>query len=189
MDFAPNWTPRMIYGYTSAGIAHHVMVRVTRGTSLATANGSCNTVLQGVTTALANLLPTDFLWTDSQFIPEDSDVAAPGISLPANPTGLMDVADYSHNMRATETTFIGKGGGSRVTLSIFGVFWVLSDPTSPASNGKVNVTESTPVSNAIASLAGSSTPKTIADAPVTWAKYATVKVNDHWLKEVRKLFV
>lgn len=188
MDFAPNVTPRVIWKYKSAGFEHGMMFRIARGSSVSAGASAARAAATALTAALASLLPVDFEWLDGLYALEDEDVFTPGFGVPTNPSGVQDVADYSPLMRGTSTTFQGTGGGSKVRVSVYGVFWDLSDPAGDAANGKVDSTENTPVANAISALAAASSLVSIANASIGWKHYATVKPNDHYVGLARRLY-
>lgn len=186
--FAPDMTPRYKASYISAGLQHSSIIRVARGSGATPTVTIGRAVMQAVTTALAALLPTDFHFTGAAYCLEDTNVFLPTTFIPANPTGLQDLADYSPTMRATETIFQGNGGGHRVTVNIFGVFWQQSDPLDPSANGRVETTEDTHILAAVTALNGATGQTSIANIPAIFSPYANIKVNDYWLKRVRKLY-
>lgn len=188
MDFAPNVTPRVIWRYKSAGFTHNMMFRVARGVSVTAGASSARNAASNLTAALASLLPVDFEWLDGLYALEDEDTFTPGFGLPTNPSGIVDVDDYSPMARGTATNFLGNGGASKVNVMLFGVFWDLSDPAGKASNGRVNASESTPVANAIAALNAASGIVSIANVTASWKNYANVKPNDHYVELARKLY-
>lgn len=187
-DFAPDATPRMRFGYTSAGFQHHILIRCLRDGSLGTQQPAMEAAVGALTTALASLLPEDFVYTTGEFAAQDSDVFDSGFTLPAQPTGTQALSTYTPIMRGTATTFKGKGGGSKISVSVFGVFWDPSDTAGPAANGRVEAAEDATVAAAITALSSHSIWASIANAPVNWYNFATVKPNDHYVKLARKLF-
>lgn len=167
---------------------HTMMMRAQRGSARNDVISNIADTLSRVNAALEDLLPADFLWQSARYIPQDSDVAEEGVDVPDLTVGSNAVNTYSATARATETTFVGSGGGSRVTISWFGLFWATNTVNSPAASGRVDLAESAFIADAIAQF---NTPKfaaTIASSPASWKPYANVKVNDHWLKIVRRTF-
>jgi len=187
--FAPDVTPRVVFDYQSAGFVHSLTGRVARGTSDASAVTIVRNALGTVAGILAPLLPTDFVFLTGRLYHQDSSVALGGTGLPAQPTGVQLIADYTPMMRATATTFKGSSGGTPWHHEWFGVFWDPSDTAGPAANGKVNSTEEAIIASAIAAYQASSGLVNIAGFHPDIYNYATVKPNDYWVKQARKLFV
>jgi len=138
--------------------------------------------------ALASLLPTDFHFISATYTQEDTDIAVGVATLPTDPTGVQDLADYSAVMRATVTNFHGKAGATRASVGVYGVFWNFSDPTGKAANGRVETTELAAIANAVAALNAGSQVTAINNFEADWQPYATVKIDDYWLKQVRRLY-
>lgn len=186
--FAPDFTPRVKYTYQSAGLEHSITMRVARGTSDSAAVSGVANALGALFGALASLLPTDAKFIAGFLYRQDSSIALGGQGLPTQPTGVQDIADYTPMMRATATTFKGSREGTSVHYEVFGVFWDPSDVAGGAANGKVNSAESAPVAAAIAALNAASILTTINGFHPIYYPYATVKPNDYWVGQVRRLF-
>ena len=187
--YAPDATPRVTYKYQSAGFIHSLTLRVARGTSDASAVSQVAAALGTVAGILAPLLPTDFAFVSGALYRQDSSIALGGQGLPTQPTGVQDIADYTPMMRATATTFKGAANGVSWHSEWFGVFWDPSDVAGPAANGKVNSAESATIASAIAAWNASAGITTIEGHHPGVYAYATVKPNDYWVKQARKLFV
>ena len=188
MDWAPDHTPRVKVGYRSAGFDHHFMFRVGRGVSSATAASAIGTLASNLSLALATLLPADFAYTSFDFAPEDSEVFMPLGGVPSHTTGAQDVADYSPIKRAMRTTFKGKSLGSKVSVSIFGVFFNLDTAAGISGNGRVDASESAVITAAISALEAASAVVAVDNTHPSWYAYSTVKVDDHFLRIVRRTF-
>jgi len=185
-DYAVTNTPRVIVAYTSAGIEHHAEARRPRDEASATSITQAHAFLADFFGALAPLLPEDFLFTDSVYIPQDSEVSTPSGSLPGNPTGLQAVADYTAVMKVTATTFSAKSSASKTRISAFGVFWDPSDVSGPAANGKVTALEDSNVALAITNMNTVARTYAIDGTLATFHPSATVKPNDKLMKLVRR---
>lgn len=188
MDWAPNVTPRMKFQYKAAGLTHVAQLRVERDSSVGPAAAVMRDAISGLFFSLRTLLADDFVFLAASYAVQDDDVFTPGFTLPTAVTGTVDVDLFSHNACATQTRFQGIGGGSKISLEVFGVFWDLSDVSGPAANGRVASSESAPIATAVDTLNSAAGLATIGNAPVTWYSFANVKVNDYWLKQARKLF-
>jgi len=185
-NYAVTATPRVIATYISAGIQHTMECRRPRGEAPATSINNAHATMADFSGAFASLLPTDFLFVDSVYIPQDSDVSTPSGSLPGGPTGLIDPATYTGVMKVTATTMSGKSNGSKTKISIFGVFWDPSDVAGPAANGKVTIAEDATVATAHTNLNSVAPTYAIDGTIATFHPYATVKPNDKLLKLVRR---
>lgn len=187
---APDFTARLVVKYQSAGLNHSNTFRCARGTSIGSGIGLMSAAAQAFYNSLASLLPVGFNVTDQIYYAQDSSVGSPqGTAGFAQPTGVKLIADYTPMMRATETTFIGTGGSAPYHLGVFGVFWDPSDVTGPAANGRAGVGESTVVEDAYAALAAHGSITSIVGVGIAWKTYATIKPNDYWVRQVRKLFI
>lgn len=187
-DFAPDATPRYLMKYKSAGFEHHCLVRAQRGSSAAATIANGRAAVTGLFSALASLLPDDFAYLAETYALEDSDVFLPTGFLPASPTGLQNLTDYTPVMRGTATTFSANGGGIKYHISAFGVFWDPSDVSGPAANGAVDSGEDSTVAGALTFLATATGMRNVANLPITFYPRATVKPNDHYVKLARRLF-
>lgn len=185
--FAPDFTPRYIAHYVSAGIPHRTQVRVQRGQFGGVIAADAEPVLASLVAALQALLPADFAWTSGETIDQDTSVSAPS-TVPANPTGAVAVADMSPQDKISHITFVGRNGRSTTQLRIFGVQFTPDVAPGVASSGslfRLNPGVVGDVDAAIAVLQGGSLVCNN-NLPVTWSLYANLKVNDKWLRQVRK---
>lgn len=188
MDFAPNVTPRYRVRYVSAGIAHSWTFRAARGSNPGDVQNSVNTLLEALEAALLDVLPGDFHATAADYAVEDSDVFSIPLIPPTFNGGENAVSAYSPFQRITEATFKGRGNGSKGSFGIFGVFVNQSTAAGYGGNGRIDLGESAIWDAALAVLQGSTSLYTIANAPISWYNFITVKPNDHWVKKVRTLF-
>lgn len=187
MNWAPDFTPRVIYHYTSAGLPHTWTYRVARDTPAGTAASTVFLAARGLILALESLLPDDFSLTSAFFIAQDTNIAIPISPTPVLPTGLVAVAALSTMDKATALTFPAKSNlGLRHSISVFGVQLTPDSTTvSGQTYGRILAADAATVADAVASL---NTSGLVANdnAAVTWYDYCTNKVNDHWWKEARK---
>ena len=187
-DFAPDFTPRYIAEYVSAGLTHHVTVRGFRGES------STLTITRGfdgigaVVAALQLFLPNDFHFVSAEYIPQDTNVGTP-TSKPADPTGAVTAANMSNQDKATSIGFVGRSNSTPMRLFIFGCDFMTDDPEptiQPERDFRIQATEVEEVATAIAALnaAGYADSNNL---PGSWKQYVNLKVNDHYLRLLRKL--
>jgi len=166
----------------AAGVQHTIQVRFPRGTtgsSLASDVSAVHDLFQ----ALNGALPSDLAFTAAEYALTDEDTFTP-CAPPDAVTGALDPADYSPNQKITGTTFSGRSAGSRARVTVFGVFWDVNDPASPAKNGIVTAAEVA----AIGTAAAVCSTHFVANSGLAaaFAAQATIKENDHLLKLVRK---
>lgn len=187
-DFAPDFTPRYIAEYVSAGLTHHITVRGFRGES------STLTITRGfdginaVVVALQTFLADDFHFVSAEYIPQDTNVGTP-TSKPADPVGGAPVANMSNQDKATSIGFVGRSNATPMRLFVFGCDFFPDDPlalTGPEVDFRIQATELTDVATAVAALnaAGYAAANNL---PGAWKQYVNLKVNDHYLRLLRKL--
>jgi hypothetical protein len=185
-DFAPNFTPRYVVEYVSAGLVHNVQLRGARSSVFTTFETEAAATLTALQTALHLLLPSDFAWIGAKGCPADGTFFSP-VGLPAAGTaGVIDPADMSHMNRACELNFVGRAQSTPWALAIFGYYLLLDDPAGPASNGRVEPGESAAVTAAIAVLNANTGLAANNNIRPILQPYANYKVNDHWLRIARK---
>jgi|NitcycUWG082A511_1040397.scaffolds.fasta_scaffold00008_3 hypothetical protein len=184
-DFAPTFTPRYLAKYVSVGIEHTVMIRTPRDFTVTAITNTGNARLTALAAALAALLPTDFSWTEAFYIEQDDDVRHATTNIPLDPTGVQDPADYAAMLKVTGTSFSARSAASRTRVTIFGVFWDLSDPAGFASDGIARSGESAAIAAGVSALNGGNVAGN--DGGIaTFLPWATIKVNDDLLKKVRR---
>lgn len=188
-DYAPNFTPRYLAHYKSAGFNHSIMYRAQRGHPKADVVSDGQLTIQAIMNVLADQLPTDFAYSSATYYEMDSDIGDSGVAVPAATTGLADLGDYSPMVRAASTTFKGSAFGSKASFAVFGLLWDFADPTGVAGNGRVESAEDPNIAGVLTVLDGATNWRVISNAGTPrWYRFATVKVNDYWLKQARKLF-
>lgn len=186
-NWAPDYTPRVIYHYTSAGVPHTWTFRVPRDTPAGTAASMAFGAADGLVGALASLLPDDFSVTAAFYIAQDTNVTIPITPPPVIGTGAVAVAALSTQDKATSLTFPGKSNlGLRHSISVFGIQLTPDSTTvSGQTYGRILAADAATVANAVAALQSSDLVAND-NAGVSWYSYCTNKVNDHWWKEARK---
>lgn len=188
-DYAPTATPRFRAFYRSAGFEHHMMLRYARGTSVSDVVTRGRNATGSLAVALQDLLPEDFQWLSIAYALQDSDVFIGDTALPIGSLSpAAPLSTYTPIMRGTNTQFKGTGGGSKVALNFFGLFYNPSDVSGPAANGQVDSGEDLSIAAAISALNSATGIYSIANSPASWYNFATVKSHDHYVKLARRLF-
>jgi hypothetical protein len=179
--YAPNFTPRWKGHYHAAGIDHTIMCRAPRGTTTAGLPTQAETVRASFS-AMSGILASDFAWLGAEYALTDSDIFIP-TDPPATVTGAVDVGDFSLKQRATSTNFNGKAAGSRAALYFYGILWA-EGLGEDADNGRVTPAEEASLSTVITQLNAGAYANS-GDSAI-FHSYANVKVNDHFLKLLRR---
>lgn len=184
--YSPDYTGRYRAKYVSAGVTHVAQLRKFRGASVSLITDLAG-VMGSVFTIWATLLPTDFAWVSAEYAEQDSNLFIP-TSTPPAVTGSFNPSVYTPLQKVTSTTFAGRAPGSKARLSIFGVFWQftnsIDDSGTDAYNGIIEATEDSRIGDTKTALDSQWSANSGVNA-VTYAR-ATVKINDYWLRQVRK---
>lgn len=187
-DFAPDYTPRYIVEYVSAGLTHHMTVRGFRGESSTLTITRGFTGIGDVVAALQAFLPADFHFVSAEYIPQDTNVGSP-TSIPADPVGAVTVANMSNMEKATSVGFVGRSNSTPMRLFVFGFAYDPDDPeptTNPERDFRLQASEVAEVATAVAALNAAGYAATN-NLPGAWKQYVNLKVNDHYLRLLRKL--
>lgn len=185
-DYAPNVTPRYRLHYNAAGRPHTIMCRVSRGTSFAGTEAVGISMFFGLFTALATLMCDDLAFVSSEIALTDSDLFFPA-SIPGPVVGTSPIAQYSKMDTISHWTFSGRGDlGSKVSMKVYGIQNV-SDvlPANAHSDFVLLGSEDARVANAVLAL-NSAPLVTVDNTQAQFANRVTIKVNDFWLRQVRK---
>lgn len=184
-DFSPSATPRYVGHYRSGGINHSCTTRGYRDeTTIATVARGRDVLFQ-LFDAFAPILANDFQWTAAFYIPQDTEVGF-GAALPDAVTGLALLTDMSPQDKITSFSFAGKSSnGSKARISVYGCNYFGDAPGPNIYKDFILLaSESAIITEAVAALNGMAVAG-IDNGEVAWYPRATIKVNDHWLKEVR----
>lgn len=187
-NWAPDYTPRGIIHYTSAGVPHTFTGRSARGTPSATVVGEVFQAFDDLVTALTTILCDDFAITAMFYIAEDTNIQIPVTPAPVLTTGgAVPIANMSTMDKATQLVFPGKSnGGLKARVSILGMNLTMDNTTETGqTHGRITAAESALVADAVAALQDSNLVAND-NFPVSWYEYATNKVNDYWWKQARK---
>lgn len=185
MGFAPSFTPRYIAKYRAGGRQHDIMVRgaISETQSATVTRGQ--TVLHALMLSLAGKLPDDFLWISAKYIPEDSESALPA-GTPEAVTGALDVDLFSKKDRISAIHFAGHSTQSPAGLFVYSVQYTEDVvPDSTSSDFIITASEDIDISAAIAALRAQAM-YAVDGTAITWYNQVTYKVNDFYVKKVRK---
>jgi hypothetical protein len=184
-DYAPNFTPRYVFNYTSAGAPHSMQVRVARGT--VRADAAVTSKLAVVLSSMSTALLIGFAVTSGTYYPEDGDIGFPVVL-----GDLIEVEGSSAvvpnaTYRAVQLRFEGRGDqGGRTSLSVFGTVFVDLDGDPILRDFRILSSENVPIASVITALSELA-PQFVAMGSTTtvWKSYANVKFNDAWVRKIR----
>ena len=187
--YAPNFTPRLRVKYVPARLQHTIQVRGPRGTSFALMSNRC-AVIHDVFNLWAPKLANDFAFISAEVALTDSEIWYP-TDPPAAVTGSLAPSTFSPTQKITSTSFAGKAADSRARLSLFGIRWVQGNPLDEAPstfdgsyNGVITPAENALVSNTVTAITTQFF--AVSGEATRWYPRATIKINDHLLKLVRR---
>lgn len=188
-DFAPNATARYRLKYNVAGRVHTTGCRHTRGIDSGTLQAEGSAYIRSIFDALKSEMADDLAFISAEYALTDSDLFFPA-TVPAAVVGALSAADFSKQDGITHLTFSGRGaGGSRANVKIYGV---QTDPDDPAGTEDTDFillsAERATVANAVAALNTSPGGRIVAidNTVAVYHARATIKVNDFWLRQLRK---
>lgn len=186
-NWAPDYTPRAIVKYRSAGLAHSWTLRYARGTTQLVVETASANFLADFVEALESVLPSDFAVTEAFTIAQDANIQIPfttGLTVPA---GDVDYVTMSTEDKARSFGFAGKSSlGLPGRLFIFGIA-INPDTTSSdgISYGLLTSAGYPIIQNAVSAL--NAAPLVGNDgAAMSFYQRATHKVNDYWWQQARK---
>lgn len=186
-DFSPDFTPRYVAKYTSAGVVHAITLRGFRNETETATTGRALSTLDGLMSAIQGFLSDNSAWISAEYIPQDTNVGVP-TSTPSTIIGGTPIATFSNQDKATTLGFVGRSASTPMRLFVFG-FQSNPDtlPLTIAGDFRITAAESPAVIGAaISVLNGSGVPGNN-NLPGAWHQYANIKVNDYWLRILRKL--
>lgn len=188
-DFAPNVTARYRLHYNAAGRVHTVQCRLVRGIDVSTLNADGAAYIRAVFAALAARMADDLAFISAEYALTDSDLFFPA-TVPAAVTGSIAPTSISKQDGITHLTFSGRGAlGSRANMKIYGVATNPDDPSGTQDTDFVLLgSESSEVAAAVSALNTSPGGRVVAidNSVATYHNRATIKVNDFWLRQLRR---
>jgi hypothetical protein len=183
-DFAPNYTARYRFNYTSLGKSHSMTWRLASGVtdpaSLATKIGL---MLDDLTTFIWD----DFAITAASFAPADSDIFLPAV-MPTFGGGSVAVATSVLSDSAGHISFVGRSAlGGKARMFLYGTTIPSGVRTATIWDFKVLSSEIAAISDAIVRL-NETGPAIVAndDSIVSWYEYVNFKYNDRWVRRLRR---
>lgn len=184
-DYAPDFTPRYIAAYRAAGVNHTAQIRGYRGESAIAVVDRGAGALGDLFGAIEAALAEDFTWLAAFYIPEDSNVSVPA-TLPAAPTGLVALEDFSSSDKISHLTFAGKGAtGAKNSLKVYGTVKNLDLAGEHAFTDFILLASESGVVTSIVSTLNARDVAAIDNSVTSWYQRATVKINDAWLRRLR----
>jgi len=184
--YSPDYTSRYRCKYKACGIEHTITLRKALG-----ATSGATALLAGTVHDIFNvwaaLLPSDFAFISAEQADQGSNIFYPS-TVPFAVTGALNPLTYTGIQKITSTNFIGRAFGSRARCSLYGIQWQFTDfaddPSSDPYNGKVDGGEDARITSTINLLNTQAFANS--GAPTTWYDYADIKVNDYWLRQLRR---
>lgn len=185
-DFAPNFTARYKYRYSTLGLTHTQQWRIARGAGVVGLN---NMILKvnAFLNALTNARSIDWTVISAAYAVEDSDIFVPA-GAPTPAAGVVPVPANPLSQSILSMGFVGRSNlGQKARLFIYGTS-SFSPENSAVFGDDFRVTsgEDAIISAAVAVLNNGS-PNVVAsdNAGVGWYSYVNTKYNDFWLRQLR----
>lgn len=183
-DFAPNYTARYRYRYSSLGKTHSQTWRVIAGTTDPAA------VAAKVGLYLADMagdLYADFHIISAEFALADSDVFLPA-PLPDEPTGAVSVGAGDAGFAAIAISFVGRTiAGGKARMFQYGTALGIPLHSASGADWKYLSSEDEHISDAVVRL-NETSPAIVGNdnEAVVWYEYVNVKPNDRWVRKLRR---
>lgn len=187
-SYSPSYTGRYRAHYKVAQIKHTIQFRKQLGAS-PTAVALLAGVAHDVFATWAADLCSDFVWLSAEQADEGSDIFYPStLPVAVTATGDSPVA-YTPFQKITHTRFSCRAAGSKGGFELYGIKWLYGaagdDLNVVAYDGLLTSAEDARIATTIGFLntqcfANSGNPSS------AWNPSATVKVNDYWLRQLRK---
>jgi hypothetical protein len=183
-DFAPNFTARYRFRYSSLGKTHTMTWRLASGTTDPTALIAKIGLFLG---EFESNLYSDFTILSADFALADSDVFLPA-GLPSEPSGAVTASGAPASDAAVALSFIGRSiAGGRARMFLYGTAYPAAMRSSSGGDYKFLSSEDADVSAGIVRL-NETSPAIVANdnENVVWYEYVNVKANDKWVRKLRR---
>lgn len=183
MNFAPNYTARYRLSYRHLGRPHVITFRLPSGTTLLDLDIPKLTI-EVAFSSIASILYTNFQWISAVFCESGSDIWQP-TTVPATVTGTRSTASVPQSVVDSSFTVSGRGtAGGKCRLVTFGAFFDTSYGA-PGNDALITTGESAALGDFIDNITSG---QFVAadDTVATWYPQATLKRNDHWLRQTRQ---
>lgn len=183
-DYAPNWTPRAKFKYSTLGEEHTITWRLARGADIGDGSGIAGK-FAAFLNAMAPVIAEDFTILAVSIAETDSDIFLPA-AVPAWDGGGLDTSSAASSQAAYYAQFIGRTTtGGRAAFYLYGYG---NNPVTVASDRdfRVLATENTYVAAGLTALDELAPALAGNDgAAAVWYPYANVKYNDYWVHQLR----
>lgn len=183
-DFAPNFTARYRFRYTSLSKSHSMLWRLKSPvTDPAPLVDKIGLFLED----LAPVLWNDFTITTAEFAPANSDVFVPAAS-PTFGGGDNVLTGSFPSDAATAISFVGRSlAGQKARMFLYGTNLAAVYRSTLGNDFRITASESAAIAAAIVRL--NETAPVIAandDNSTVWYEYVNVKPNDAWVRKLRR---
>lgn len=187
-DFAPNYTARYRWRYSSGGFTHSQTVRLVSGTDMSDVTGVATKITAFLNT-LTGALFTDFTVLGAEAVGSDDDAFLP-CAAPEPDAGTDSTASTIPEDYITSLCFPGRSeNGGRARLFLYGTGYRKSMRAGGSiyDDFRITASEESFISDAISALSELS-PSFVAndDGVIHWYPYVDVKTNDRWLRRLRR---
>lgn len=183
-DFAPNYTARYRFRYTTLSKTHSMMWRVLAGV---TDPSALITKIGLFLDDLAGAIWDDFTIVAAEFALADSDVFLPA-ALPTWGGGEQAVSGSVASDAAVPVSFVGRSvTGGRARMFLYGTNMPTVIRTATGLDYRIYSSENAAFSDAIVRL-NETSPAIVANdnGNVAWYEYVNVKANDAWVRKLRR---
>ncbi len=186
MDYAPNYTGRVLLSYSTAGRTHTTVHRFARGGDV-TAAAALASKLVAFLNAIKTKRYNDWTVLNWAFCLSDSDVFLPltGVAAPdAGSGGTPDAGVKANGSRAV--SWIGRSsGGQKHKFFLYG--YAVGVESGDGVDFKVTSAEDSVVAAGYTALSELAPAHRASDnLNVSWYNYVNVKHNDYWVKRIRR---
>lgn len=183
-DFAPNFTARYQFHYTSLAKSHTMLWRVAAGV---TDPSALATKIGLFLDDLAGHLWDDFTVVSAQFAEADSDIFLPAPA-PGFEGGTVSTVTADLSDAAGAISFVGRSiTGGKARMFLYGTDIPAGLRTAFVHDFRIQSTEVVNVANAIVRL-NETSPAIVANdnGNAIWYEYVNYKANDRWVRKIRR---
>lgn len=184
--YAYNFTPVYKLLYLCGSLQHHIQFRGGRGQSSAIVVANAQNTLNAVFDALKSGLPDDLAFISATYQQEDTDFTIPA-AVPTAVTGAVTIASLQKVDKIGHLTFTGRTtGGNPWSAKVFGWVVNLDVSGSAVQDFRFDPSDNAAIDAGRAAWAASGQLRGADNNSVTLHGTVKWKVNDFWLKKVRK---
>jgi hypothetical protein len=188
-DYAPNYTARYRFHYSSGGFSHSMTVRLAAGTDMSDVTGISTKMGAVLDTIADGGLYTDWTILTAEAVGSDDDAFLP-CAAPPQPTGTSTLTGTQPSDFITSLCFPGRSvNGGRARLFLYGNTFGHTFRTGSAAFNDFRLlgSEFPAIGDFVAAL-NELSPALVANdnGTVIWYNYADVKINDRWVRRLRR---